>query len=475
MKRLGGPAGGAAAFALTAGLAVDEGGYNAVSYDRALFGLCAVALVALVLWRCERPGAPAAAMLAALALLTAWTAVSWLWSDSPPRALVEAPRVALYSVAAAVVVLAGRRVEPVWIVGGVAAAATLVAIWNLVVVLRGVDRPGDAGALAAPVGYANGVALLCVIGLVLLPRLPRPALVAALPLAADLAEQASTGALAALGAAALAYAFMTRPRLRPLVAVIAVVALALSPFAFRGHIRSQYWRVAVQEASVHPVAGSGAGTFSNWWLERRRVPLSTQEAHSLYLETLAELGPLGLALLLVALAVPLAAAIRIREPVLAAALVAYDVGAAVDFHWELVGVTVPAVLIGATAVVHASQRGRTIPRAVAVPVFATLTASALLAYAGATRVAAAQDALRAGDRIGAVAEARSALRLAPFSATAWGVIGDAESSPAAYRRALELDPDDWSLWARLASVSKGKPRRLALREAARLNPLASGS
>ena len=133
VKRLGGPAGGAAAFALTAGLAVDEGGYNAVSYDRALLGLCAVALVAALVWRWERPGVPAAAMLVSLGLFAAWTAASWLWSESPPRALVEAPRVALYAVAAAVVVLAGRRVAPVWIAGGVAAAATLVAIWNLVV------------------------------------------------------------------------------------------------------------------------------------------------------------------------------------------------------------------------------------------------------------------------------------------------------------------------------------------------------
>ena len=59
------------------------------------------------------------------------------------------------------------------------------------------------------------------------------------------------------------------------------------------------------------------------------------------------------------------------RPTLAAALVAYDVAAAVDFHWELAGVTVPAVLIGATAVVHASRRGRDVPRAVTVPVFAT--------------------------------------------------------------------------------------------------------
>jgi O-antigen ligase len=333
---------------------------------------------------------------------------------------------------------------------------------------------GDTGAVAEPVGYANGVAILCVVGLALLPMLPRPALLAALPLAVDLVEQASTGALAALGAAVLAYLFLTRPRLRPLVAVAVVVALALAPFALRGHVRGQYWRVAVHEANAHPVAGSGAGTFANWWLVERRVPLSTQEAHSLYLETLAELGPFGLALLLAAFAVPLAAAVRIREPALAAALVAYDVGAAVDFHWELAGITVPVVLLGATAVVHASRRARHVPRTVTVPIFAALTAAALLAYAGATRLSSAQDALRAGDRIDAVVEARSALRFAPFSAAAWGVIGDAESSPAAYRRALELDPKDWSLWARLASVSKGEPRRLALREAARLNPLASG-
>jgi hypothetical protein len=474
VKRLGGPAGGAAAFALTAGLAVDNGGFDAVSYDRALLGLCALALVAVVVGRFERPGVPATAMLAALGLFTAWTASSWLWSESPPRALVEAPRVALYALAAAVVVLAGRRVAPVWIAAGVAAAATLVAIWNLFVVLRGVGRPGDSGALAGPVGYANGLALLCVLGLVLLPMLPRPALLAAIPLAADLATQSSTGAYAALAAAVLAYAFMARPRLRPLVAVAVVAGLALSPFALRGHVRGRYWRVAVQEANAHPVAGSGAGTFSNWWLEERRVPLSTQEAHSLYLETLAELGPLGLALLLATLAVPLAAAVRVREPALAAALIAYDVGAAVDFHWELAGVTVPAVLVGATAVVHASRRGRDVPRAASVPVFATLTAAALLAYAGAARLASAQDALRAGDRARGVAEARSALRFAPFSAAAWGVIGDAESSAAAYRRALELDPKDWSLWLRLADVSTGEPRRLALHEAARLNPLANG-
>jgi hypothetical protein len=43
----------------------------------------------------------------------------------------------------------------------------------------------------------------------------------------------------------------------------------------------------------------------------------------------------------------------------------------------------------------------------------------------------------------------------------------------AYRRAVELDPHDWHAWRELATVSNGEPRRLALAEAARLNPLGS--
>jgi tetratricopeptide (TPR) repeat protein len=101
-----------------------------------------------------------------------------------------------------------------------------------------------------------------------------------------------------------------------------------------------------------------------------------------------------------------------------------------------------------------------------------LTAAALLAYAGDARLAAAEAALARGDRVRAAAEARAALRWAPFSSDAWRVIGDAESSAAAYRRGLDLDPANWLLWERLAGVSKGEQRRHAEREAALLNPLA---
>jgi tetratricopeptide (TPR) repeat protein len=216
------------------------------------------------------------------------------------------------------------------------------------------------------------------------------------------------------------------------------------------------------------VLGSGAGTFADWWLRLRTVPQSSHEAHSLYLETLAELGPLGLALLLLALGAGLLGAWRLRReplgPALLAALVTYDAAAAVDFHWELAGVTAPAILLAASATVHADAETRSVRNLYAVPVLAVFTVAGVLALIGA-------NALQDGDP-------QLALRVAPYSSVAWQALaeqrrahGDVTGAIAAYRRAVKLDPNDWSAWSELAAVSKGKPRRLALAEAARLDPL----
>ncbi len=224
-------------------------------------------------------------------------------------------------------------------------------------------------------------------------------------------------------------------------------------------------------------------------MRTRVVALSTREAHSLYLETLAELGPLGLCLLGVALGAPLLAALRLRRtpwgPPVLAALVAYDVHAAVDFDWELAGVTLPVVLLGAGAAVAASPRAVALAprvRAAATLGAAALAAAGMLAFAGSSALARAGDSAAAGRYEAAVASARRALRFAPWSAEAWRVIGrarlaegDRAGARAAFRSALDLDPADWQTWAQLADASAGEPRRAALAEAARLNPLwASG-
>lgn len=548
MAKLGGPVGGALAFTLTLGLAFGGGGYAPASFDRALVGVGAAALLLVVLAGGSRPGRLSAALLAGLGLLTAWTALSWLWSDSPPLALDEASRVAVYLGAATVVVLAGRRVPVAWLAGGVLAGASIAVGWNVWLRLAP-DWAGrsplrsDIGQLADPIGYANSLALLAAIALVLALGFDGWAAALLVPLAAGIALQQSTGTVAALALGVVAYLLTSQrplrsaallvvplagalvvraagsvvnppptnllsaahtghrlllllvlltlaqaaigssswarsgrrpsPRLARLLAIATgVIALAVAPFAFGGHERGHYWRVAWHELAANPVLGSGAGTFADWWLRLRTVPQSSHEAHSLYIETLAELGPLGLALLLLAFGAGLLGAWRLRRhplgPALVAVLVTYGVAAAVDFHWELAGVTAPVILLAAAATVHADPATSSVRSRYAVPALAAFTVAGVLALIGAS-------ALDAGDP-------QRALRVAPYSSAAWKVLaeqrrahGDVAGAIVAYRRAVKLDPNDWIAWSELAAVSKGKPRRLALAEAARLDPLGSTS
>ena len=334
-------------------------------------------------------------------------------------------------------------------------------MWNLVAA-----GGTGIGAGTQPVGYANALALLCVLGLVVVPSLPWPAWVLGVPPAIVLVEQHSFGAYGALLAGAATYV-LRDGRLRVAAVAVAVAGMLVSPFVVTGHERDQYWRVAAREATAHPVLGTGAGTFVNWWVRERAVPQQTAEAHSLYVETLAELGPLGLALVLLALAVPI---VRARRPELAAGVAAFAVGAAVDFDWELAGVTAPAVVLAALAV--AETRAARAPLRAVVPLAAALAAAALFAYAGSSKLSDAQSAARAGRFADAARNARAAHRWLPYSPDPWAVLGDVTHDPADYRRAVALDPADWSLWQRLAAVSRGEPRRLAEAKAAQLNPLA---
>ncbi len=577
-----GAATAAAAFAATTGLAFDGGGFPPVSWDRWLVIFAALALIVLLLAGAEAPGRPAAALLAALGLLTAWAAASWLWSDSPPAAPEEAQRIALYLAAAAAVVVAGRRAPLGAVAGGIAAGVAPVAGWNLALRLapdwtgRAPQRT-DIGSLADPVGYANALGLLLVLGMLLAlgvaaatgsPALRAAAAVLLVPYAADVALQESSGAFAALAAGVAALVLADRrglaavgrsllllvlplgaaagvalsrgvvspppedltsaahpghrlllmlvllasaqlvaarfvlPRLRaagPLLpgraavaaaVVLALAAAAAAPFALRGHDRGAYWRAATHEIAANPLLGSGAGTYVDWWLRTRTTDLSTREAHSLYLETLAELGPLGLLALLAALGVPLAAALRLRRtawgPPLLAVLVAYDVHAAADFDWELGAATVPAVLVGAVAAVHAAAphaaaRARSWPRLAAVVGLTGLTAAGILALAGNARLASARDAEAVGAYDATIRYATRALRYAPWSADAWSAIGEARLAQGdhagareAFRSAVRLDPNDWQAWLELAQASTGEARRSAEAEAARLNPLGPG-
>lgn len=114
--------------------------------------------------------------------------------------------------------------------------------------------------------------------------------------------------------------------------------------------RYAYWRVALRAFAVQPVHGVGAGGWSVYWLRWRTVSEFAQDAHSLPLQVLAELGVVGLALLAVFLAgVALAAARGLRVSSLAvgpvAGSVVYIVHSPLDWDWQMPAVTLIAIVM----------------------------------------------------------------------------------------------------------------------------------
>lgn len=243
-------------------------------------------------------------------------------------------------------------------------------------------------------------------------------------------------------------------------------------FSTSGSDRSDYWRVAWEAFAEEPALGDGAGTFARTWLEERPIPQPARDAHSLYLETLAELGPVGLALLLVALGAPLAGN---RSPVALAPYVAFLAHAGQDWVWELPAVTVAGLACGAAMIVP--SKGPRIPRVAALAP-AVLCLLVALSYAGNRAVAASVAAANRGDYRAAADDARSARRLQPWSGEPWRLLGEAQlasgavpGARATFQDGLERDSGDWELWLDLGLASDGPARRAAWGRAASLNPL----
>ena len=74
-------------------------------------------------------------------------------------------------------------------------------------------------------------------------------------------------------------------------------------FSVSGNGRSEQLRVGWDSGLEQPVVGNGAGTFEYLWYQARPNLLVVRDGHSLYMETFAELGLVGVALLVGALLV----------------------------------------------------------------------------------------------------------------------------------------------------------------------------
>jgi hypothetical protein len=128
--------------------------------------------------------------------------------------------------------------------------------------------------------------------------------------------------------------------------------------------RGHYWRVALDAFSRHPVNGIGTGSFAVEWTRERGRDQAARDAHSLYVETLAELGIVGALLLLAFVGTLGAGTLRAarnapRDTSVAAAaavVAAFVVHAGLDWDWEMPSVVLVPLILGAAALSKRQQR-----------------------------------------------------------------------------------------------------------------------
>ncbi len=473
--------------------------------------------VALAVLLGDRRRVAAGAAAAWLALSAALLVIPHgLLGYDPSAALTEGT---LLVAVAAVVWLASRQAppEPAGAVFGLVVAG--LAVWGLLQVTAGPEhhaavlqqvpeqfRSDAAERLAAGRAFASQplpshLAVLLATGLPLLlarVRRDRAAVLwgggALLCVAGLAATRSPVGlGLALAAAAALAAARHRRAALPLAVALAAALAIVI---VVRGDVRElepvglrlDNWRSAVWIWSTAPAAGIGFGGFGQ---AAQAVPFEVgnrpRHAHSLPLEWLAELGPVGLAAAL-AIAIWLSGLVRDLWPLrpdLAVAVAVIPAHNLVDFSLYGSGVAVPwAVLAGWAVACRRSEvrdppvrRGRPLLIAAAV---ATLAVSCLHAASRSLDPPAVSD-LPAGDRFEL---ASRAARVAPWRvgpATAMAVAaldsGDLDRIAAA---AVALDEIRWlkpraasiaDLRGLLAEAEGDAPRALSEAwEAARANP-----
>ncbi len=244
-----------------------------------------------------------------------------------------------------------------------------------------------------------------------------------------------------------------------------------------GENRYQLWSAALREFDSEPLTGTGANTFQLWWTRDADVEAPTLDTHSLYLQTLGELGIVGVAILAAFIALALGGgAVRVvrsaesSRAYLAAALAASTViwtTSVFDWTWKLPIVPIAALLLIA-AVLTAGDPEPPPGRDAALPlpwrigvVVASLAAIVWIAipFTGASLIRQSQAEARAGNLDAALADARSAQNVQPGAATprlqeALILEEEAELAAAALaaRAATAREPTNWRTWLVLARL-----------------------
>jgi O-Antigen ligase len=266
-----------------------------------------------------------------------------------------------------------------------------------------------------------------------------------------------------------------------------------------GSGRYQFWQAAVDAGETEPLVGIGPGTYEYFWAREGSLPAFIRDAHSLYLETFAELGIVGLALVLGVVAIPFVGGARglfrldPEQRALAAgalaACAAFAAAAAIDWAWELT--VLPVMFLLLTSALIARPRSEDAEPAAPRATLAARVALPALAVAGivaigipttsANALRDSQADVRAEDLGAALGEARTAEDIEPYAAApnlqqalVLELQGDLDGALAAAREATDQEPTNWRTWlvlSRLEAQADNPAGAIeAYREARSLNP-----
>ncbi len=241
-----------------------------------------------------------------------------------------------------------------------------------------------------------------------------------------------------------------------------------------GSGRWQFWGAAISEFRAHPLDGGGAGSWKYWWLQHGSLAAFTENAHSLYLEALAELGIIGFLLIVGAVicgawgAVRSALELKSGEVAADAACgIAFFAATAYDWVWQLAGIALVGVgMLGVALGARPSTREPSPNRiGAARPALAILAVGAVIAQfvvlAAGVHLRNSAAAVVANDGFRARAQALAAKAIEPWAAGPYlqlALISEAEARYAAasvwIHQAIQRSPNDALLWVTAARIEK---------------------
>jgi O-antigen ligase len=270
--------------------------------------------------------------------------------------------------------------------------------------------------------------------------------------------------------------------------------------------RSDFWRVAVDAFGEKPLFGQGAGTYEFSWEQHRSIDQVTRDAHSLYLEAFAELGLVGgltvLALVGSLLWIGFSAwhaapeSQRDRYAALNAAMLAFAVGAAIDWFWEIAALGAVFFLAGGVLVAARCAQLKTRSDNGSQPEerrFGLAVAGLALAWFSAValvgpllvehEINASKNAAAEGNLASAIDHANTAQSIEPWAASPYIQLslltefeGDYRAASEQATEAIKREDRNWQLYQLRSEIERKAGNKAAaeadLKRARQLNPRA---